>query len=128
MKLVIMMPMMTLKASTSECHLRAGTELQKRIGYTGGWCPTGEVKGHQQICLVIRFCQVRHFTQMLASSDPLCLSNVQLGKRIALRLRNPIKCSDLIRSGKFCQFPVKVGGEVHWDCIDHNGVPLCNTR
>ena len=25
--------------------MRMGTELQKKIGFTGGWCPTGEVTG-----------------------------------------------------------------------------------
>ena len=33
-----------------------------------------------------------------------------------------------IRTGKVCQFPVKVGGKVHWDCVDRGGTSVCNTR
>jgi len=81
------------KESSSICQLRQGTELQKRTGYTGGWCPRG-VTLHPDV-------------GTLAASVPL-------------------QCST--GSGKICQFPVRVGEQVHWNCIDRSGTPVCNTR
>jgi len=81
------------KASPLICQLRTGTELQKRIGYTGGWCPRGVVF-HPDV------------------------GNIKASV--------PLQCS--AGSGKICQFPVKVRGQVHWNCLDRSGTPVCNTR
>merc|ERR1712181_138 len=70
-----------------------GTELQKRIGYTGGWCPRG----------------------LMFHPD---VGNVKASL--------PVLCS--AGSGRICQFPVKVKGQIHWNCLDRSGTPVCNTR
>ena len=38
---------------------------------------------------------------------------------------SPLQCS---RQGDICQFPVKVAGVLHWNCLDRRGVRVCNTR
>jgi len=79
-------------------------------------------------------CQLRKTTELQAKSGFTggwcpkgALFNPDVGSLLGpVKDSVPLRCSS--RTGKVCQFPVKVGGKVHWDCVDRDGIPVCNTR
>jgi hypothetical protein len=38
----------------------------------------------------------------------------------------PYKCSKT--SGKVCRFPFRLNEKMHWDCVERDGTPVCNTK
>ena len=36
------------------------------------------------------------------------------------------KCSNT--SGEVCRFPFRLNGNIHWDCVERDGTPVCNTK
>jgi hypothetical protein len=36
------------------------------------------------------------------------------------------KCSN--STNKVCRFPFKLHGNLHWDCVERDGTPVCNTK
>jgi len=75
-------------------------------------------------------CQLRQGTELLPRigyTGGWCPRGVAFHPDVGtLTASVPLQCSS--GSGKICQFPVKVGGQVHWNCIDRSGTPVCNTR